>query len=642
MKNSYLFFIAFISFFISSSQVFLNDDFNYEFSSGELISDSDGEWNSLNSGTPKVGFTDTGLTLSDYPANVNTGAVTITNSNGEVVDKPFVAVNPGKLYYSALVNLSSVGTGNSGFFMSLKISSSATEDRARVFAKDDGFGGINFGIISKGDNIDIVWTSGSYSLNTTYLIVASFDTLTGVSNLYVLNGPTLDDTITPDATHTTTTISGFDSFKIRQHMNGPVGTIDGIRVASEWVYLMIDISLTDGPPNGDSIVVSPESINDAEVDFATTSFVMSNDTGGGISDGSGMGFIKWEVRDTSDNSLTDSGNIFTSNNPLITYPVNNLVQGETYVLTARLVDNDGSLFDSGNLDFVYTLTFTVANYTDVSDLASLRSNGPNDEVFYRVTGPVTNTYAGEGGFNEQYFQDGTAGIVVLDIEDEIISYNKGDVINNIKGQLFEINGMLTLVPTNASWEAPSSNNPITPEVVTTTQIRNALDGYESELVQIQNATFLFPGGTFDLGQVHLITDGGAMNFAFRCSFTGVDYLGTTILATPQDIVGIIQDFNGAPRIVARSLSDISNTLGINDFKNDNFKLYPNPTSLGYINIASKNQSSLKISVLDVLGKQISSESIKSSKLDVSHLKSGLYLLKIEYEGNAVTKKLVIQ
>ncbi|WNH08148.1 hypothetical protein [Thalassobellus suaedae] len=137
--------------------------------------------------------------------------------------------------------------------------------------------------------------------------------------------------------------------------------------------------------SGSSITVSPETPDNAKIDFITTSFNMSNDNGGGVSDGSGFGYIEWKVKDLSDGTLVDEGNIFTSNDPSTEYDVTDLEIGNSYQLVARLVNNDGELF-SEDLDFVYTLNLTVANYTDVSNLAELRSSEISEEIFYRVTG----------------------------------------------------------------------------------------------------------------------------------------------------------------------------------------------------------------------------------------------------------------
>ena len=62
-----------------------------------------------------------------------------------------------------------------------------------------------------------------------------------------------------------------------------------------------------------------------------------------------------------------------------------------------------------------------------------------------------------------------------------------------------------------------------------------------------------------------------------------------------------------------------------------FNIYPNPTS-DYINIVSSKYDIQKVHIYDLSGKQMLSES--KSKIDVSHLPSGVYMLTIKtQEGN---------
>ena len=85
-----------------------------------------------------------------------------------------------------------------------------------------------------------------------------------------------------------------------------------------------------------------------------------------------------------------------------------------------------------------------------------------------------------------------------------------------------------------------------------------------------------------------------------------------------------------------------NSLSISDSLIEGFGLYPNPTSLGYVNLKSRNGSSFDVSVYDVLGKQVIKSSVTDGKLDVSSLNTGLYIMKISQEEATVTKKLVIK
>lgn len=96
--------------------------------------------------------------------------------------------------------------------------------------------------------------------------------------------------------------------------------------------------------------------------------------------------------------------------------------------------------------------------------------------------------------------------------------------------------------------------------------------------------------------------------------------------------------------IGTSWSDVASaTLSTNEFSSKSFKLYPNPTSTGSVNVISPNSSSEKIKVVvyDILGKQVISKTLTSEKLNVSSLNTGVYVMKITQGKATSTKKLVI-
>lgn len=86
----------------------------------------------------------------------------------------------------------------------------------------------------------------------------------------------------------------------------------------------------------------------------------------------------------------------------------------------------------------------------------------------------------------------------------------------------------------------------------------------------------------------------------------------------------------------------TNTLSTNPLETNNFKIYPNPTHLGYVNISSKNNAKMDVSVFDILGKQVIKETIKNNRLNTSKLNAGVYILKVAQDNASITKKLVIK
>ena len=84
------------------------------------------------------------------------------------------------------------------------------------------------------------------------------------------------------------------------------------------------------------------------------------------------------------------------------------------------------------------------------------------------------------------------------------------------------------------------------------------------------------------------------------------------------------------------------TLSNNENKINSFKMHPNPTSLGYINILNKNSAKMEVSVFNLLGKRVIKEDLSNNQLNVSRLKSGVYILKVSQNDASVIRKLVIQ
>ncbi|GAA4294357.1 T9SS type A sorting domain-containing protein [Aestuariibaculum suncheonense] len=78
------------------------------------------------------------------------------------------------------------------------------------------------------------------------------------------------------------------------------------------------------------------------------------------------------------------------------------------------------------------------------------------------------------------------------------------------------------------------------------------------------------------------------------------------------------------------------------FNIEGFNMFPNPTSLGYVNVTSKITSNMNIEVFDLLGKQVLKQAVNNNKLYVSELKAGVYIMKVSQDGATSTKKLVIK
>jgi hypothetical protein len=86
----------------------------------------------------------------------------------------------------------------------------------------------------------------------------------------------------------------------------------------------------------------------------------------------------------------------------------------------------------------------------------------------------------------------------------------------------------------------------------------------------------------------------------------------------------------------------SNSLSVDNSKLEEFKLYPNPTVTGKVTISSRNSSVISAQVFDILGKQVLQADLNNNELNVSSLRTGLYIVKLTQDEATITKKLVIK
>lgn len=120
--------------------------------------------------------------------------------------------------------------------------------------------------------------------------------------------------------------------------------------------------------------------------------------------------------------------------------------------------------------------------------------------------------------------------------------------------------------------------------------------------------------------------------------------GYTVGTIIPNTASIFFDYN--PAIITNTFNtQFVAVLAVNQFENNDFVFYPNPTS-DFVTITLKNNSDLisTISVYDVLGKQIMN--VKSSSftetINLSHVNSGIYFVEVTSGTSKVIKKLIVK
>lgn len=90
--------------------------------------------------------------------------------------------------------------------------------------------------------------------------------------------------------------------------------------------------------------------------------------------------------------------------------------------------------------------------------------------------------------------------------------------------------------------------------------------------------------------------------------------------------------------------DLNCALGNKDFDTESFKIYPNPTQNYFeIDFGQLNFSKVNVQIYDINGREILSlETSENQAIDVSHLSSGVYFVKMENGSKSTTEKLIVQ
>lgn len=137
--------------------------------------------------------------------------------------------------------------------------------------------------------------------------------------------------------------------------------------------------------------------------------------------------------------------------------------------------------------------------------------------------------------------------------------------------------------------------------------------------------------------VSLVINWGGGNICIEVD----DYIAATNGSTPYDTWSITTD--GVTNYPNYYFSD-NCVLSIEKFVQNNFKIYPNPTS-DYISIEQKETNGVTLQsaqILDSSGKWIKSVKDNFNYIDVSNLSKGAYLFIIQTDKGNKTEKVFVK
>lgn len=229
------------------------DGFNY--TPGQNLGAQAG-WASLNSGDSLL-IASGNLTYPGFPAS----SANKIAFDGAGVDaaKEFVLQSTGTVYYSYLLRVTSLGSLDSvgGYFTTFYQSATSVTGGTCVWTRRDGAAfdiGISVRITSP-----ISWSSVK-SLNTTYLIVASYEFVSGttndVSKIWInpdasTFGAATAPTETLTSTNNTTDLTGVARVQIRQDglTTTPFIELDELRIGTKWADVTTAVKPTNVAKN---------------------------------------------------------------------------------------------------------------------------------------------------------------------------------------------------------------------------------------------------------------------------------------------------------------------------------------------------------------------------------------------------------
>ena len=350
---------------VQAAAPLLEENFDYGGTAGNLTATTVNWAAHSAGGTNPIQYVTSGLTMASYASSGVGGAVTVTTS-GEDDNRTFTSQSSGPLYLAALVNLSS-GQTTGDYFLHFK--TSGTTFAARVFARNSS-GNLQFGI---GTSSTPVWSTTNFSFGTTYLVVAKHNMTTGVSDIYVLTSCESTEPVTPLATATGTAATPLVGVAIRQgsSSNAPAGTIDGIRVATNWT----DAAMCVAAPTPN---LSINDVTQSEGDAGTSTFQFTVS----LSSPAPVGGVTFDIS-TADNSATVADNDYVASSLLTqtiaagnsTYAFNVTVNGDTNV-----EGNDTFVVDVTNV------TGTGVTVTDGQGLGTITNDDISTVMIHDVQG----------------------------------------------------------------------------------------------------------------------------------------------------------------------------------------------------------------------------------------------------------------
>lgn len=254
--------------------------------------------------------------------------------------------------------------------------------------------------------------------------------------------------------------------------------------------------------------------------------------------------------------------------------------------------------------FSQTTFTTIGALRNAIDALQLPKTGASNTttVDYTLSGEavLTYLYTSSTGVKTMYIQDATGAIMVYGAANTITTnYNLYDGISGISGKIQNYNGMYEIKPTVDTGAATSiAHVPFTSVLTTLNNVNN----YIGQLVTVKNLTIndqtKGATGSFVVSKnFPLSVDGITSTVVLRAAYPGLNYLGTSIPTTKQDVTGLVLMYSTGAQIIPRSSADFvpSATTGFDpDSYRDQKKTKFVSESKGLITLSAKSDETVEI------------------------------------------------
>ena len=268
----------------------------------------------------------------------------------------------------------------------------------------------------------------------------------------------------------------------------------------------------------------------------------------------------------------------------------------------------------------YVVTTTTAQTVSIHDIqytTDVSGDSPHNGQTVN-TGGIISAILGSGYF----VQSGVGawnGVYVFDADNSV---NYGDSIT-FTCLVTEYYNM-TELKNVANFSIVSSGNALySPKTISTSDANT--EQYEGVLIKAMNSKCTNNDVAGNYGQWEINDNSGVVVCDDKM------YPFNPTLNTKYDVTGVMDYSYSEFKILPRNANDIDVSLSVSNINNNtNIEIYPNPAS-DYVSISSENTVT-SVTFFNVIGEKVKTVN-NSTKIEVSELNEGIYILIIEFANN---------